>query len=70
MRVISWAAERKILPENPLGGMKNPKPKPRQRAITDAEFWQMHGNAGGPLQDLLLTLYLTGARPKEVRELT
>jgi integrase len=69
MRVMSWAAERKILAENPLDGMKNPKPRPRQRAITDAEFWKLHENAGGPLRDLLLALYLTGARPKEVREL-
>ena len=70
MRVFSWAAERKLLPENPLKGMKNPKPKPRQRAMTDEEFWQIHGTAGGPLGDLLLALYHTGARPKEVRELT
>ncbi|AWM40126.1 hypothetical protein C1280_26055 [Gemmata obscuriglobus] len=69
-RVFSWAAERKLLPENPIDGMKNPKPRPRQRAITDVEFWKMHENAGGPLKDLLLALYLTGARPKEVRELT
>jgi integrase len=68
-RVFSWAAERKILSENPIDGMKNPKPRPRQRAITDAEFWKLHENAGGPLRDLLLALYLTGARPKEVREL-
>ncbi|HEX4610981.1 MAG TPA: site-specific integrase [Urbifossiella sp.] len=69
-RVFSWAAEQKIIPDNPLAGMKRPKPKPRQRAITDAEFWQLYGNAGGPLRDLLLALYLSGARPKEVRELT
>jgi integrase len=69
MRVFSWAAERKLLPDNPLAGMKNPKPHPRQRAITEAEFRAIYENAGGPLQDLLLALYLTGARPKEVREL-
>ena len=68
-RVFSWAAEQKLLPENPLAGMKRPKPRPRQRAITDAEFQQLYDNAGGPLRDLLLALYLTGARPKEVRDL-
>ncbi|HEX4613742.1 MAG TPA: hypothetical protein VH092_36510 [Urbifossiella sp.] len=68
--MFSWAAEQKVIPDNPLAGMKRPKPKPRQRAITDAEFWQLYGNAGGPLHDLLLALYLSGARPKEVRELT
>ena len=69
MRVFSWAAERKLLPENPLKGMKNPKPRPRQRAITDDEFNKLYENGGGPLRDLLLTLYLTGARPKELRDL-
>lgn len=68
-RVFSWAAEQKLLPENPLAGMKRPKPRPRQRAITEAEFKQLYDNAGGPLKDLLLALYMTGARPKEVRDL-
>jgi integrase len=69
MRIFSWAAERKLLPENPLKGMKNPKPQPRQRAISEVEFGKLYENAGDPLRDLLLALYLTGARPKEVREL-
>jgi integrase len=69
MRVFSWAAERKLLPDNPLRGMKNPKPAPRQRAITVDEFSKMYEVAGGPLRDVLLALYLTGARPKEVRDL-
>ncbi|QJW95420.1 tyrosine-type recombinase/integrase [Frigoriglobus tundricola] len=70
MRVFSWAAERKILSENPLAGMKNSKPKPRQRAITDAEFAKLYENAGDPLRNILRALYLTGARPKEARDLT
>ncbi len=70
MRVFSWAEERKLLPENPLSGMKNPKPKPRQRAITDAEFKKLYENAGDPLRNILRALYLTGARPKEARDLT
>ena len=69
-RVFSWATEQKIITVNPLAGMKRPKPKPRQRAITDTEFWQLYANAGDPLRDLLLALYLSGARPKEVRDLT
>ena len=68
-RVTAWAAEQKLLATDPLAGMKNPKPPGRKRAITEAEFWAIHGNAGGPLQDLLLALYLTGARPKEARDL-
>jgi integrase len=68
-RVFSWAAQQQLIRSNPLAGMPRPKPAPRQRAITDAEFWKLYEYAGQPLRDLLLALYLTGARPKEVREL-
>lgn len=68
-RVFSWAKQMKIVPDNPLAGMPRPKPNPRQRAITDAEFWKLYEYAGGPLRDILLALYLTGARPKEARDL-
>jgi integrase len=68
-RVFSWAAKEGIIPENPLKGMPRPKPQPRQRAITEGEFDKLYEYAGGPLKDLLLALYHTGARPKELREL-
>ena len=68
-RVFSWAKQMKLVSENPLAGLPRPKPKPRQRAITDAEFWKLYENAGGPARDILLALYLTGARPKEIRDL-
>jgi integrase len=68
-RVFSWAAQRGLIASNPLAGMPRPKPAPRQRAITDGEFWKLYDYAGGPLRDLLLALYLTGARLKEVRDL-
>lgn len=67
--VMSWAAREKLLPDNPLAGMPRPKPKPRQRAITDDEFQKLYDHAGGPLRDVLTALYHTGARPKEVRDL-
>ena len=69
-RVFSWAQRMKLLPDNPLAGMPRPKPKPRQRAITAAEFGKLYEYAGAPLRDILLALYLTGARPKEARDLT
>lgn len=68
-RVFSWAKEEGLLPENPLAGMKRPKPPPRQRAMSDEEFQQLHAHAGGPFRDFLLALRETGARPKEVRDL-
>jgi integrase len=69
-RVLSWAAKEGLTGRNPLAGMPRPMPAPRNRAITDEEFWRLYENAGDPLRDLLLALFLTGARPKEVRELT
>jgi hypothetical protein len=68
-RVFAWAKEEGLLPENPLAGMKRPKPAPRQRAMTDDEFQKLYENAGGPFADFLLALRETGARPKEVRDL-
>ncbi len=68
-RVTAWAAEQQLLAADPLKGMKNPKPPSRRRALTEAEFKALYAAAGGPLKDLLLALYLTGARPKEARDL-
>jgi integrase len=69
-RVFSWAKDEGLLPENPLAGLKRPKPPARQRAMTDDEFNKMHENAGGPFADYLFALRETGARPKELRDLT
>jgi integrase len=69
-RVCSWATQQGLLSKNPLKGMPRPVPPPRGRAISDEEFWKLYNNGGDPLRDILLALYLTGARPKEVRELT
>lgn len=68
-RVFSWAKDEGVLPENPLAGMKRPKPPGRQRAMSDDEFAQLYENAGGPFADFLLALRETGARPKELRDL-
>jgi integrase len=68
-RVFSWAKEEGLLPENPLAGMKRPKPPPRQRAMSDDEFTKLYEHAGGPFADFLLALRETGARPKEIRDL-
>ena len=69
-RVFSWAKDEGILTENPLAGMKRPKPPARQRAMGDEEFKSLFANAGGPFADYLLALRETGARPKELRDLT
>jgi len=68
-RVFSWAKKEGLLAENPLIGMERPKPPPRQRAMSESEFNQLYQQAGGPFRDFLRALYLSGARPKELRDL-
>ena len=38
--------------------------------MSDDEFSMIFANAGGPFADYLLALRETGARPKELRDLT
>jgi integrase len=68
-RVCNWAVEEGLLTDNPLKGMKRPKPSPRQRAMTEEEFELLYQHAGGPFRDFLLALHGTGARPIELRQL-
>ena len=69
-RAFNWAVEEDVLAENPLKGMKRPKPPPRQRKLTDVEYRSMLKASRGPFKLLLFALWNTGARPKELRTLT
>jgi integrase len=69
-RFFSWAVDEGVLRKNPLKGMKRPKPKPRQRALTEAEYLAMLRATDSDFRPLLFALKQTGARPKELRELT
>jgi integrase len=69
-RFFSWAHDEGVISRNPLKGMKRPKPLPRQRAITDAEYLSMMRASDRDFRRLLFALRHTGARPKELRELT
>jgi integrase len=68
-RYFSWAVDEGILARNPLAAMKRPKPAPRQRAITDAEYLAMLRATDSNFRRLLFALRQTGARPQELREL-
>lgn len=68
-RIFSWAFQEGILGKNPLKGMSRPRPKPRDRALTDDEFRAMLRCSRPYFRRLLLALRLTGARPKELRTL-
>ena len=63
-RVFSWAKDEGLLPENPLAGMKRPKPPPRQRAMSEDEFTQLFEHAGGPFRDFLFVLRKPGPGPR------
>ena len=69
-RVFSWAEGEGLVAKNPLAKLKRPKPPARKRAMTDAEFQSLHGAAGASFGDFLLAMRETGARPKELRNLT
>jgi len=68
-RVFSWAMQEGILTGNPLKGMSRPKPKPRDRALTDDEYRSMLRASRIYFRRLLFALRQTGARPKELRTL-
>jgi integrase len=68
-RAFSWACEQGILATNPLRGMKSPKPRSRERALTDTEYKVLIANSRRDFRILLFALKETGCRPKEARTL-
>jgi integrase len=69
-RAFSWAKEEGIVPENPLKGMKCPKARTRERALTNGEYVILMRNSRRDFKRLLFSLRQTGCRPKEARKLT
>ena len=69
-RVFSWGKEQGYLDANPLEGMRRQKPLPRERAMTREEFQTLMRASDGDFRTLLFALWNTGARPKELRDLT
>ena len=68
-RAFSWAQEEGIIPQNPLKGMKCPKARTRERALTDDEYVLLMRNSRRDFKRLLFALKHTGCRPKEARTL-
>ncbi len=69
-RVFSWAKGEGIIPDNPLKGMKCPKARTRDRALTDDEYKLLMRESRRDFRVLLFVLRHTGCRPKEARTLT
>ena len=69
-RAFSWAKEEGIIPENPLRGMKCPRARTRERALTNEEYVILMKKSRRDFKRLLFALRQTGCRPKEARTLT
>jgi integrase len=70
LRVFNWAVQQGILDVSPLKGMERPRPKSRDRYLTDEDFHTLFRAASKPVKRFLFALRHTGARPSEVRRLT
>lgn len=69
-RAFSWAVAEGIIAKNPLAGMPKKQPKTNERALTRDEYRSLIAGSHGPLRIFLWALRQTGARPKELRDLT
>lgn len=70
IRIFNWGVEQGLLERNPLAGMRRPRALSRPRAATEAEYRALLRHGSPPLRRLVLALWLTGARPCELRALT
>jgi integrase len=69
-RVLSWSEGEGLISHNPLKRMKRPKPKLRRRSLTDEEYTVLFRATDSCFRRFLFALRQSGARPKEIRELT
>lgn len=69
-RAFSWAWQEGVLLDNPLRGMRRPRPRCRQRCLTDEEYGAIIATAMGSFKTFVRSLRQTGARPSELRQLT
>jgi integrase len=68
--IFGWCKEQGLLASNPFAGMKRPRPRPRQRVLSEAEYRALLGGSHPALRRILRALWWTGARPKELRTAT
>lgn len=72
--LFNWAVGRDVIQRNPLDGVRPPAPeKSRERVLTDEEIrllWGATGTMGYPFGSIIRLLLLTGARLREVAEMT
>lgn len=72
--LFNWAKSRDIIKDNPLDGVRPPAPESsRDRVLTDQEIvllWGATGGMGYPFGPVIRLLLLTGARLREVAEMS
>ena len=66
----SWAEERHEIPDNPCIGVKMNEEKPRERYVTDDEYYSVLAMAPAEIAQMMELAYLLRARLSEVMELT
>ena len=73
-RLAAWSVERGIIAASPFAGIRPPSPEtPRDRVLTSREIaaaWRAFTAGAGAIGDAARVLLLTGARLREVTEMT
>jgi integrase len=69
--IFSYAAKRKMRPDNPCSGIDKPAETRRTRRLSDGEYAQLGAvlNGGGTISDIFLLLAVTGWRSSEAKNL-
>jgi integrase len=70
-RMLNWAAEQKLIPENPLRSIRKPPKKRRNRVLTAEEREYVYGLIRDEqFRQLVFAMLDTGCRPSEVMAVT
>jgi len=69
LRAFNWAAQQGVVTNNPIAGMKRPRPKSRRLIIERATYLRLRRAARPEFKYFLTALWETGARPCELRTL-
>lgn len=69
---FNWATKNGIISKNPIASLSVPSPRSRggDQLLTEADHDKLMANAQPHLQDFLIALHDTGARPGEVARVT
>jgi integrase len=69
LRAFNWGAQQQIIARNPIAGMKRPRPRSRRLILERSTYLRLRRAARPEFKYLLASLWETGARPSELRQL-